>query len=163
VQLSNDNGANWTYLENTMTSDARWRMAAYRVEDILTPTAQMKIRFIASDSLRPTVNLSGGSLVEAAMDDFIVYDEYQEVNNVSESEMNWTLFPNPVENGVLTLIMKKHNVNFNNLIVVDVCGREVLKPLLDKGFDRVLLHCETLTPGYYFVKEDNLVIPFVVK
>ncbi len=163
VQLSNDNGATWTYLENTMTSDARWRMAAYRVEDILTPTAQMKIRFIASDSLRPTVNLSGGSLVEAAMDDFIVYDEYQEVNSVSESEMNWTLYPNPVDNGVLTVIMKKQNINFNNLIVVDVCGREVLKPLIDKGFDRVLLHCETLTPGYYFIKEDNLVIPFVVK
>jgi hypothetical protein len=163
VQLSNDNGQTWTYLENTMTSDAQWRMAAYRVEDILTPTAQMKIRFIASDSLRPTVNLSGGSLVEAAMDDFIVYDEYQEVNGVDEWESNWTLYPNPVENGVLHLVMQKHNSDWNNLIIMDVCGRFLFKPLLDKGSNGVTIHCDALTPGYYFVKEGHLTIPFVVK
>lgn len=164
VQLSNDNGQTWTYLENTMTSDARWRMAAYRVEDILTPTAQMKIRFIASDSLRPEVNLSGGSLVEAAMDDFIVYDEYEEVNAVSEmNEVEMYIYPNPVSDGLLNVEFKGQVSEIHQIKVVDVTGREVLVSKRSKGFNHWEVNCEMLTPGYYFVMGHQLRLPFVVK
>ncbi len=164
VQLSNDNGQTWTYLENTMTSDARWRMAAYRVEDILTPTAQMKIRFIASDSLRPEVNLSGGSLVEAAMDDFIVYDEYVEVNAVSEwNGMEMNIYPNPVTDGLLNVSFKGQGSETSQFKVVDVTGREVLVSKKSKGFNLWEVNCEKLTPGYYFVFCNKMRQPFVVR
>ncbi len=164
VQLSNDNGQTWTYLENTMTSDARWRMAAYRVEDILTPTAQMKIRFIASDSLRPEVNLSGGSLVEAAMDDFIVYDEYVEVNAVSEwNGMEMNIYPNPVTDGLLNVSFKGQGSEISQFKVVDVTGREVLVSKKSKGFNLWEVNCEKLTPGYYFVFCNKMRQPFVVR
>ncbi len=164
VQLSNDNGQNWISLENTMTSDARWRMAAYRVEDLLTPTAQMKIRFIASDSLRPEVNLSGGSLVEAAMDDFIVYDEYEAVNSVdSEEQLDFILYPNPLLDGILNIVGNRNVLKLDEIIVVDVCGREVMHVNSNAASAQVQLDCSMLNPGYYFVICDNIRKPFVIK
>jgi hypothetical protein len=164
VQLSNDNGQNWVSLENTMTSDARWRMAAYRVEDILTPTAQMKIRFIASDSLRPEVNLSGGSLVEAAMDDFIVYDEYEAVNSIdSEEQLDFILYPNPLLDGILNIVGNRNVLKLDEIIVVDVCGREVMHVNSNAASAQVQLDCSMLNPGYYFVICNNIRKPFVIK
>jgi hypothetical protein len=139
-------------------------MAAYRVEDILTPTAQMKIRFIASDSLRPEVNLSGGSLVEAAMDDFIVYDEYVEVNAVSEwNGMEMNIYPNPVTDGLLNVSFKGQGSETSQFKVVDVTGREVLVSKKSKGFNLWEVNCEKLTPGYYFVFCNKMRQPFVVR
>lgn len=96
VRLSNNNGATWTYVENTKTSDMRWRRNAFHVSDFMTPTAQMKLQFIASDSLRPTVNLNGGSLVEGALDDFLIYeDAVIGIEETSVNVFNALAFPNP--------------------------------------------------------------------
>jgi len=63
VDLSNDGGANWTAVENTVFTDASWRRVLLRVADVLPPTSTMRMRFVASD-----VGLA--SVVEAAVDDF---------------------------------------------------------------------------------------------
>lgn len=102
VKASNDNGQTWIYIENTSTTDMSWRRNAFRVEDYLTPTAQMKFRFIASDSLHPELNLSGGSLVEAALDDFTLYDEYVPQSVSETANIDLVVFPNP-SNGKVTV------------------------------------------------------------
>lgn len=63
VDISNDNGATWVEMDNVMTSAGSWIRAVYRVEDFVTPTANMKVRFRAAD-------FGAGSLVEAGVDDF---------------------------------------------------------------------------------------------
>ncbi len=70
-----DDGVNWQYVENNLTSDKSWRRFAFRVKDYVNLTNQVRVKFIASDSLRPGQNLDGGSLIEAAVDDFSLYDE----------------------------------------------------------------------------------------
>jgi hypothetical protein len=62
VDVSNNNGATWTNVENTTATDPSWQRVVFRIEDYVTPTATMKLRFIADDEV--------GSLVEAAVDDF---------------------------------------------------------------------------------------------
>ena len=74
VQVSNNGGATWTYLENTLQQDISWRRMAFRVADVIEPTSQFRIQFIASDSTTVGEYLDGGSLIEAAVDDIIVYD-----------------------------------------------------------------------------------------
>jgi len=70
--LVTDDGVNWQYVENTLTSDKSWRRVAFRVNDYVNLTSQVRVKFIASDSANGA--LSGGSLVEAAVDDFSLYD-----------------------------------------------------------------------------------------
>ena len=63
VGISNDGGTNWVSVENTNQSDASWRRIVFRIGDYVTPTSNMRLRFIAEDA-------NSGSLVEAAVDDF---------------------------------------------------------------------------------------------
>lgn len=125
VRMSNDNGATWTYVENTKTSDMQWRRNAFHVSDFMTPTAQMKLQFIASDSLRPTVNLSGGSLVEGALDDFIVYeDAVIGVDESSVSVFNAIAFPNPTTSStrIQFQLSKPESIE---VLVLDAVGRTI--------------------------------------
>lgn len=66
VDISNDNGVNWTNVETIGPAgpgtSGGWIFHGLDVADFVTPTALMRIRFIASD-------LGSGSLVEAAVDD----------------------------------------------------------------------------------------------
>jgi len=65
VDVSNNNGSTWTNLETLTYSDRIWRKREFYLEDFVTLTSQMKIRFIAQDN-------APGSIVEAAIDDFAV-------------------------------------------------------------------------------------------
>ena len=69
-----DDGVNWKYVENNMSSDISWRKFAFRVSDYVNLTADVQLKFIASDSIRFGQNLDGGSLVEAAVDDLVLYE-----------------------------------------------------------------------------------------
>ncbi|MEZ4386427.1 MAG: C25 family cysteine peptidase [Candidatus Krumholzibacteriia bacterium] len=62
VQVSNDGGANWTEVENTVVSNAAWQQVAFVLNDHYADPSQLRLRFLAED-------LGGGSLVEAAVDD----------------------------------------------------------------------------------------------
>ena len=67
VDISNNGGATWTSVENTLESDQSWRRVVFSISDYVTPTSNMKIRFVASD------DIAFPSLVEAAVDDFSLY------------------------------------------------------------------------------------------
>ncbi len=65
VEISNDDGASWSNLETVGPSgdevDGGWFFVSHNVNDVLEPTAQVRVRFTASD-------LGSGSVVEAAID-----------------------------------------------------------------------------------------------
>ncbi len=69
VLLSNDNGANWTIVSQRLDTHHEWERNEVRVQDFMTPTATMKIRFEAHDYI--------GSVVEAAIDDVSYYSQQQ--------------------------------------------------------------------------------------
>ncbi len=66
VQLSNNAGTNWYAMEEINENADAWVQSLIRVSDILPPTTQMRVRFIASD-------LGGDSIVEAAVDDIELF------------------------------------------------------------------------------------------
>ena len=69
VDVSNDNGATWTNAEVVGPSGAGtgggWFEHSFRVADLIAPTAEMKLRFIAEDA-------GAGSIIEAAVDDLLI-------------------------------------------------------------------------------------------
>ncbi len=67
VEISNNGGTSWVPVENTLETDQSWRRVMFFISDYVTPTSNMKIRFVATD------DTSFPSLVEAAVDDFALY------------------------------------------------------------------------------------------
>jgi hypothetical protein len=69
VDISNDDGESWVNLEccgpEGVLTDGVWYRRDFHVADFLEPTAQVKVRFVASD-------YAESSLVEVAVDDFRV-------------------------------------------------------------------------------------------
>ncbi|MEQ8771031.1 MAG: choice-of-anchor B family protein [Phycisphaerales bacterium] len=70
VEISNNNGASWSPLETVGPTGAAasggWLDAEFRVADFVTPTANVRVRFTATDDI--------GSVVEAGVDDFEVFE-----------------------------------------------------------------------------------------
>ena len=82
-----DDGVNWIYVENTLSADISWRRNAFRVKDYVNLTSSVRLKFIASDSIRPGQNLDGGSLIEAAVDDLYLYES---LNSSSSTDLSIT-------------------------------------------------------------------------
>jgi len=102
VMITND-GVNWHYVEDNISSDISWRKFAFRVSDYVTPSNNVQIKFIASDSIRLGQNLDGGSLIEAAVDDLYLYEAK----------------PNSTE------VVNLTNKNRNIIKITDLIGREL--------------------------------------
>jgi hypothetical protein len=69
VDISNNNGTTWVNVETVgptgPETSGGWFYHEFRVADFVTPTALIKMRFIAQDQ-------GSGSIIEAALDDFVV-------------------------------------------------------------------------------------------
>jgi len=78
VDASNDGGNTWYSLEETDDNANYWvRYQFILNDDTLSLSSQMQFRFIAEDISYDGDNGSGGSIIEAAMDDFkiLVFDD----------------------------------------------------------------------------------------
>jgi hypothetical protein len=64
AQVSSDDGTTWKSVQNTPSATDGWQSYTFRVSDKVTPSATMRMRFIATDFY--------ATVVEAAVDDFEV-------------------------------------------------------------------------------------------
>ncbi len=147
VAISNDNGVTWVPVENTNVADHSWRSVAFRVADYVTPTAQTLIRFVAEDA-------NDGSLVEALVDDLVLWDEIPTgiVNN--ENFTGVSVFPNPVKDIL--------NIKWNQLLsssikvtITNDLGNDVYSTILDNinpGFNKYQVNTSSFAQGIYFVR-----------
>jgi hypothetical protein len=154
VFLSNDGGGSWVPVEETRTSDRSWRRMAFRVEDVLPITATMRIKFVASDSIRPGAHLEGASLVEAALDDIQLWQAGAPTVGVDERPVVIaSLFPDPAQAEV-NVLLAAHGVRGLQVEVVDIAGRVVLRPaamdLASHGHQRI--NVRSLATGTYVLR-----------
>ncbi|KAA3605584.1 MAG: T9SS C-terminal target domain-containing protein [Calditrichaeota bacterium] len=124
IQISNNGGSTWTVLENTNVSNNAWENFRFLISDFVTPTAQCQLRFIAQD-------LGQGSLVEAAVDDILVYGIGSILNiehvALKDTENDSTDYPilamitasNPLLTGNPFLSYSFDNVNYTNVSMID--------------------------------------------
>ena len=72
VSVSNDNGDSWVQLEYTNDSNNYWKFEQFYINDYIDLSNQIQFKFIAEDIYNPGDSGSGGSLIEAAIDDFSI-------------------------------------------------------------------------------------------
>jgi Zn-dependent metalloprotease len=100
--LVTDDEVDWVFVENTKVSDPSFRRVAFRVQDYVDLTDNVRVKFIASDSLRPGQNLDGGSLVEGAMDDLQIWEIAGGAqSSIEDTEIaDLSIYPNPTAGNV---------------------------------------------------------------
>ena len=169
VQVSDDGGDSWTFVEETKTSDASWRRFAFRIADYVDLTEEFMIKFNASDSIRIGQNLDGGSLIEAGLDDFKLYElaEPQSINEFTDGS-TFSIFPNPVQDVYrVTLDLKAKRTL--SLRLLDVRGKVVESENLGTMNGQVILErsVEGLPSGVYtlevMAEEDRLTRSIVIE
>ena len=143
VQVTDD-GSNWVYIENNMTSDNRWRKFSFRVSDYVTITSDFSIRFIASDSIRLGQYLDGGSLVEAAVDDVYLYDATN-INSLTELNIGLEVYPNPTK-GVVEFCLEEDAF----VKVINTLGEIVMEKQLSMLDNK--LDLSAYTKGIYYLE-----------
>lgn len=115
VSISND-GVNYIPIENTNVSDHSWRNNVFRINDYLPSTSTFTVRFVAEDA-------NAGSLVEALMDDFTLYDGpattgISEVNNFT----SLTAWPVPASEMINVSAILKDGGQYT-MVVADLLGK----------------------------------------
>lgn len=151
VYASGDNGATWVPVEDTKNGERNWRRKAFRVQDVLGAATQIRLKFIASDSLRPGMELDGGSLVEAAVDDIELWsantpDGVAERNNARAL----AVWPSPTQ-GTITVQVRIPNEPNMAIEVLDLTGRVVLAPRAVRQ-ELLSLDASGLADGQYMVR-----------
>jgi hypothetical protein len=151
VQITN-NGTDWVYVENTKSDDRAWRKVAFRVQDFVTPTSAVQLRFIASDSTRVGQNLDGGSLVEAAMDDLQLWDNTVVGIDEQSATIN-ALYPDPAD-ATINVVLDVPASGRVMAEVLDPSGRLVLTQPLGNGGGqlRSAIDVRSLTAGGYVLR-----------
>ena len=87
VRVSDDGGSSWTDLENTSISNASWVKQRFILTDYINLTSDVMFKFVAEDIFNTGDAGSGGSLIEAAIDDFTIEyvsdgsDVYGDINS----------------------------------------------------------------------------------
>ncbi len=70
-----NDGSGWTDIERTTASNQSWVQISYPLSSYASATATVQFRFIAAD------NIGGGSVVEAGVDDFLLYNDLTPIDD----------------------------------------------------------------------------------
>ena len=92
VEVTSDGGQSWSTLENISESDDSWIQKNFLLGSMgIQLTNQMQFQFIAEDIAYEGENGSGGSIVEAAIDEFIIVTFYSVLYSPGDVSLDGTL------------------------------------------------------------------------
>ena len=169
VDVSDDDGATWHDLETLEYSDRTWRRMEFYLEDYITLSDQVRLRFIAQD------NGVGGSIVEAAVDDISILacaggmpdnPPPSGVRPHDPAPVPEEIVLDVVGSGAITsgarIVFGLPSASHVTLGVYDVSGRHVAQLVGEwrsEGYhvvdwNRVGRSGSRVSPGVYFVKLD---------
>ena len=66
ISISNNGGSSWSLLETVTESPGVWVQVEFPIDAVLTPTTQMRLRFVVGD-------YNDGSVVEAGIDNLRIF------------------------------------------------------------------------------------------
>jgi hypothetical protein len=122
VEVTGNGGANWVELEATILHDPQWVGKVFDLTGLLSSYTAVQFRFTAQD-------LPEGNVVEAAVDDFTIYDAGAVTGAPHVNVPGFALdlaqnFPNPFATAT-SIRFSMPSKSYAELSVFDVTGRRV--------------------------------------
>ena len=144
TELSYNGGSSWIPMERSFEPDVRWRRFTYP----LTPgNHQVMVRFVANDSAQAGM---GGSLVEAAVDVFQIYDLGETPVSVNSiDKLNFSIYPNPVRQA-LNVVLPTTDVA--TVEILSSVGQVLLSEDFKGGARLQTINTTELSSGLYYVR-----------
>jgi len=145
--ISDDAGTTWVPIENIDVADHSWRRFVFKVLDYVTLTNQVQIKFVAGDE-------NAGSLVEAAIDDFKIYDQLPVSINENQNILSFNVYPNPAS-GQISIRWNQAEQENVSLQITDHLGQVVFTAapeMMSPGIHSINIPSEQFANGIYFVK-----------
>lgn len=136
-----ENGATSVNLETVMANTpnpSSWQLRDHNVTDVITPTANMRLRITTRD-------VNPGHVVEAGFDLFEVVSTTTQSINGPQGAAAFTIAPNPT-NGQVRI----SSTTGGALEVADATGRRVMEPLLS-GSGSWSFDASVLPAGVYLI------------
>lgn len=161
VQIHDSAASNvfWWDVDKTYQSDYNWRRRIFSVKQIFTSPSfskHVQMKFIASDAIVSGQG-SGQSTVEAAVDDFFIYDKK---DNAGVSEImpgKADIYPNPADE---TLHIKlAAGITSGSIGLYDITGRALQTVAIYGGNSSYTMDTKELAAGHYLlvIKTDKTI------
>ncbi len=140
------NGIDWTLVEETSTSENNWRRYAYKIKDYLNSASSIQLRFVVEDE-------GDESLVEAAIDDVILYGMKSEGSTASNTVEN--IYPNPTRDKV-TFLIKGETGKKVDIKIADITGHVLHEQSQVVNIDELItLSLGSFESGFYFIEIED--------
>jgi Secretion system C-terminal sorting domain/Fungalysin metallopeptidase (M36) len=164
VYISDNGGTNYNMIsERTYEPDASWRRQVVKIKDVKAGinTSNIRFLFIAVDST--VVGINGGSWVEAAIDDFEIYDQAFPAG-ITDVSIQADIYPNPADNLVsINLIEPVKELKIN---MIDAMGKVVYQQS-NTNVANARINTANIAAGIYFLRltagEKQSIYKLVVK
>jgi|GEM_PF-588763 len=151
IQIRDEASIIWRNIDWTYQSDYSWRRRIINVKDYLSSATKIQVRFIAMDDINTGLTNNGENVVEAAVDDFSVYDAF--TTGVSEVARNtFSIHPNPADQTV--------NITFSapaagSILMYDLTGRQVASISTSANTATYSINTASLASGTYMLMLQN--------
>ncbi|RYD58207.1 MAG: T9SS type A sorting domain-containing protein [Sphingobacteriales bacterium] len=147
AQLRSTASSLWRNVDYTMASDASWRRKLIAVKDLYPGQVTIQVRFIAAD--RTTTGTgSGQSTVEAAVDDFAIYDLGAVGVGTSPDMLKAQIFPNPADQMVNITLPQGASGKAG---IYDLTGKAITEVTVSADSSNYQISTKSIAAGTYLV------------
>jgi hypothetical protein len=127
-------------VDYTKQTDNNWRRRIFNTKDFLPNSTKISLKFQAQDMVQ-------GSIVEAAVDDIVIYDKAV-INDIDDvNALKATIYPNPANEAIQIQLSKAAT---GVVIISDMTGRQVLKSDFINSSSHSI-NTGNIAPGSYLV------------
>ncbi len=149
VEMHSGTSPFWQKVDYTKEPDQRWRRRIFRVSEYLPGVnTSIQLRFIAEDAVNNNAPANGQNVVEAAIDDFIIYEGTP--LNISDMPENIKaeVYPNPADDKVNIALPEGSK---GSITMYDITGKVITTVNVTEATTNYSIQTSGLVPGNYMV------------
>lgn len=138
----------WLRVDYTKQSDQNWRRRIFRVSEFLPGANAIQMRFVAEDRVISTMSNNGQDVVEAAVDDFIIYESSPLGVDNTKVNINSEIYPNPADNS-MNITVPAHSKG--KIMLYDITGKIIAETAVNKNEMKYSINTAHIAAGTYMV------------
>jgi len=139
----------WKRVDYTKESDQKWRRRIFKISEYYgSGVTSVQFRFIAEDRVITTASNSGQNVIEAAIDDFIIYESAPLGVDNTNVAVQSIVYPNPADDIVNVTVPGGAR---GSITLYDITGRAINTQTVTEGTTNYVINTANIPAGAYMV------------